>query len=363
MNDTNFQLIKNMSKNEYKRFLQFAVGLQQFRAMNNEEIVVRSKKKIERKGEGKNELIDNTNGKVFFAYLYSNSDESLISAFFFMDNDQREFFYDIYNNIYDINAAFNFLTDNEILYLILGVLKKKDYSLLLSQENELDLLYESNERKKDILQKSFTYSFILGSGIDRPFGCMSWDALLVEMKKRVSTVFNVSEKNLNEFENKIGNTNYVIPQVVKDIDEDQYYRIIYDGLYSNYLHDIMDLSINHDFEKETIYQVANVLSVNSYIKKQTALTFNYDNYLEMVLKNVFGVKSDSLFLGETKGESNIEIIHSHGFVPYNHITEKNKESVVLSSFEYMDTYSSHSDFGYMCKPTVCKQRKRKNLAV
>lgn len=84
------------------------------------------------------------------------------------------------------------------------------------------------------------------------------------------------------------------------------------------------------------------------MQKTQILTFNYDNYLEKVLdRNFPQVVVESTYKNrKTKNNAEITIVHSHGFMPLEDYDEVHKNSIILSSFEYMDAYKDGRSYSY-----------------
>lgn len=113
-------------------------------------------------------------------------------------------------------------------------------------------------------------------------------------------------------------------------------------------------------------QIARII-VSQQDIEQEILTFNYDDYLERIIKKTY--KNETKVSSEYEGKrgkkptTKISVIHSHGYVPYNaegKIKESHRNSIVLSNDEYMDNYSSNSKFSYK---SLYNQLDKTNLLV
>ena len=140
---------------------------------------------------------------------------------------------------------------------------------------------------------------------------------------------------LVEFEKTMSNTNYIAPQILKDLDSKVYYDALYSNLYSSFNVKDTNRLLNPSIEDTTLYQVARILSKDA---NSVVLTFNYDDVLEHVLKNNFSTPFKIDYYKSKDKVGGIRIIHSHGFYPYGTAGEKYAHSIVFSCFEYMNGY-------------------------
>lgn len=237
----------------------------------------------------------------------------------------------------NVYTEFNELDDDLILFMLLLSLENCDYSMILNEN------YNIENVNKLLKIDCFKYNFILGSGVSIDFNAQSWDDLIDEMRNNISKIKKVNVDDIKKLEDKLCNTNYVIPQIEKDIDKDRYFNDIYNSLYSKYNPVILKSDkIIQDF---SLYEVAKIISTQVQTEDtQRVLTFNYDNFLEQMLTNVFNLKNVNSAFKNGNIEKNymINVIHPHGFMPYNNKKEEFNNSIILSTLEYMNAYNPNS---------------------
>lgn len=340
MNELNRYILDSLTVFEYKTFLKNALGFHIFNSANRDSnsLVLRRTKPRE---NNKIHIIKDNSIK-YFAFLYDK--EECVDAYYFFDSqyETKKFSSSYYDSL-DVYTYFDLLKDDIILFLLIGSKETIDLPFIFKNDINAYSIINSIDIGK------FRYSFILGTGISSCFSVKKWDELIKEIKHTLSNSLGTSEDKLDEFQNNIANTNYILPQIKKDYDRDEYFKLIYNSLYGKYNNQMIDIKTNPNLENQTIYQIANILSVQTlFNEKQTVLTFNYDNFLEKVFENNFlGVNVESIYKNNSeKSNIGIKIIHSHGFLPFENFDGVHKESVVLSSFEYMDTYKDYNSYAY-----------------
>ncbi len=339
MNELNRLILDSLTIVEYKTFLKNALGFYIFNSIdrNDSKLVLRRTKPKDNIAR-----FEKNNKVTYFAYLYN--DEKFVDAYYFTNNQYIiKKFSSFYGDELDVYSHFDILRDNVVSFLLMGSKESINSSFIF--KNEINAYSIINS----IDIGMFRYSFILGTGISSYFNVKKWSDLIDEIKTTLSNGLGTSTKKLEEFQNDIGNTNYILPQIEKDLDRDAYFKIIYDSLYANFNNHMVNIKTNRDLENQTIYQIANILSAQTlFNEKQEVLTFNYDNFLEKVFETNFSnviVESTYKNHNEKNGKG-IKIIHSHGFLPFENFDDIHKESIVLSSFEYMDTYKDYNSYAY-----------------
>lgn len=340
MNELNKSILNNLTFAEYKTFLKNALGFYYFNSINRDDsrlVLRRTKPRDNRDIQFKKD-----NGVIYFAYLYD--DEMFIDAFYFSKNQYKtKKFSNLKGDELNAYVYFDQLSDDIILFLLIGSKESIDSPFMFKNDINAYSIINSIDIGK------FRYSFILGTGISSYFNVKKWDDLIADIKVSLSRSLRTSEDKLDEFQNNIANTNYVLPQIKKDYDKDDYFEMIYDSLYKNFDKQAINIKTNSNLEDQTIYQIANIVSVQTlFNKKQNVLTFNYDNFLEKVFEiNFPNINVESIYKSNNeKNDNGIKIIHSHGFLPMENFDNVHKESIVLSSFEYMDTYKEHNSYAY-----------------
>lgn len=342
MNKTNYDIVKAMQKSEYVAFLKNALGFYHFLNNRGMKLVggVNSKQK-----EGNfyefARLLDTKGNRINTYYVHRGRRIEL------------EFF-DEYYETYGIDNFFDATFDDSILFCLLIASKKQKNPFVYDEIVKNNYQIDSDSMRKMLDMKVETlslfektdlknYYFILGAGINSNLGPGSWNQLIDDMRNRILRLASLNPKDLDNFKDKICNTTYVIPQILKDLSEDEYFRILNQNIYGTFTKRHLSVKVNPRFEDTTIYQVARILASN--IDENKALTFNYDEILEMVLEDNFGVIPAVIFKGCATAKNSPTIYHSHGFWPYLGIRTKiHKNSIVLSSIEYMENYQSLQDY-------------------
>lgn len=342
MNRTNHYIAKHMQKREYLTFLKNALGL--FHFLDNTGM----------------KLIGSTNSKkkekdLFEFGILMDSQGKKVNTYYLCDDNRENLeFVDEYDNVYNIENFFDKVFDDSILFCLLISSKSQKTPFVYDEIiNKLPKLDESSIRemldmevetlpffeKKELKR----YSFILGAGINNKLGPSDWDKLIADMRSSILKLTPLTGKDLDDFKDKICNTTYVIPQILKDLDENEYFNVLDQSIYGKFVYSNISLISNPKFENTTMYQVARILSNN--VLENKALTFNYDEILEMVLDHNFGIKVNPIFKGRASAKSLPTVYHPHGFWPYTKKKSKiYQKSIVLSSLEYMENYQTLKDY-------------------
>lgn len=247
---------------------------------------------------------------------------------------------------------------NDEIFFLLSISLKKGPNFKDMKEYKAEHYSLINDLDNVVLPY---YSFIIGSGLDANFGVGDWDVLLDTLTCEVKSLTRVSETELIEFSKKMCNTNYYIPQFYKDMEVDNYFRAIYDHLYNSYYESLTDVHFNHLLQNYNLYQIANIISHQKHLDSQDIITFNYDIILEDILRNSFSLKSKSVYLGNSKTDQRVNIIHVHGCIPHElPIKSQYKKSVVLSHQEYLKAYRTRTSFTYK---NLYKQLNKVNFII
>ena len=340
MSIVNEKLIDRLNYKEYRTFLKKAIGLNVFLTMDSD--VLEFRNTSDQKYRIKSININNKEKIVPIGYLYKNGN-CILGYYCSLSIYKNKEFIDNEGNIYNVYNYFINLSDEYLFYLLLLSSNDYYYSEMITKSYNLENV------AKSINTNRHKYGFIVGSGICFDLKTKSWNELIEDMKREIIEIKHVKESEINRLKDDIGNTPYVIPQINKDIDLISYLNTIYAGLYDNYNTDKLSLKRNNQIEKYSIYQIANFIKKQAYKNgTQTILTFNYDNYLEQVFRiNFPDLHINTIFkYGVNKKLEGINIVHSHGFMPYIGRSELTDKSIVLSTFEYMETYKDSSSYGY-----------------
>ena len=364
-------LLKKLGKIQYYTFLRNALGIQSF-LRNTGETFITENINIEHKEE-------------YFRILGLRTGIETNIIFFVSkgDYDKKEFQSERKNSKRNSHSAldfFNDLNDEIVKILLLSIyglqrLKKEEKKNLLFDPyigNTLLELYKPNQ-----------YSFILGAGVnlDKNLNVTlgNWNKLIDAMRGRVRSLKglttpsiikgpDIQPKGLSykiklcddliNLEESICNTNYIAPEILKDLDEDLYYKELYYNLYSSFDPSQLNDKINAELEHTNIYQIARIANEQG---KAEILTFNYDNVLETVLGLNFGSNYQSVYSGKKEDSSKqIHIIHSHGFYPYISDGKRYHQGIVLSTYEYLDGYFHSNRYA---RKKLMEQLQKTNILI
>lgn len=346
MNTENKNLLLQLDSKNYKTFITKMLGMLFFLTINNNEFYTTTEfneiyKYLVKKNKEK--IIENNNiikDKNYFFYVYIEDNETIF-AFSYDEKSRKDLiYYDQNGNSYSVEEKCDYIKDDLVFLLIL--ISKEDY--------RIDNFYRKNklEFNKEIYNNiRFPYSFILGSGVDLDYGSGDWNSLIDKMNNEIHSemeILPIHEKEYTKFIDSFGIKNYSVPQVLKLINRKAYYDTIYDNIYDTF--DYTKLN-NEDY---TLFQIARIINYqNLYFsnEKQNVLTFNYDNLLELLLNKKNSIsksKIKSIYNNRFKINNNINIIHVHGYLPYQNNDEKFNKTIVLSNFEYMDSYRDKDKF-------------------
>ena len=94
--------------------------------------------------------------------------------------------------------------------------------------------------------------------------------------------------------------------------------------------------------------------------KDTILTFNYDNNLEMIIdKNFPTANYQTVYSGNAEDPKHkIYVVHPHGFYQYN--DRCHPRSIVLSTYEYLNSYFAPSRYA---RKKLNQQLKETNILI
>lgn len=200
--------------------------------------------------------------------------------------------------------------------------------------------------------------FILGAGTDIDFSIGNWKTLVNNIESEIINRLTCTSKELKDFEGDLCNTNYIAPQILMDMDSNVYRKTIYDTLYKGGYNPAFS-NLSKPIDNTNLYQVARIAA---HRKRPTQiLTFNYDDVLETLIASFFkGTTYNSAYKGSRKPLStpNIEVVHSHGFLPLHGKTRKH--DLVFSSYEYMEAYRRSNSYA---RKKLSEQLKHTNILV
>ena len=347
MNITILEQIRKLNKTQYKVFLRYALGYKCFINKENYRIQINKPKFFKEKSKINNVM----------AYQVRNSE--LLNAYTIQDDDYDELkFSDIFGEKYNIANYFD-LIDNNVLFMFIYLVRKD-----MSSKDET-FAYMGKQVFEEIFDNE-TYNFILGAGVNVDYRIGNWDYLINDIRDEISNIKGISKKDLCSFEEKMLNTNYIAPQILKDLNVKDYYYVLENNLYHNFdINDTVELrrlngtNPKKNIKDTTLYQIARITASQKGNSK--VLTFNYDNVFELVLKNNFpNVRSCTVYKKQKSTGKKIEIIHSHGYLPYNYDRVANAKGIILSSYEYMEGYLDKNEYA---KRELDNQLFLKNIIV
>jgi|GEM_PF-1223404 hypothetical protein len=215
-----------------------------------------------------------------------------------------------------------------------NILKEINTSTSELETTEEDIIYKKNKNIELLKEKLHNgeLSIVLGTGVSIPFGALSWNKLVNYMYEAIdSGKFD----NANNAFSKIGNDNlskvqYIKLELLKN--KIKYSKTLYNGLYNSY-------NNNYPYNNTSLYALANLINGR---KIRKIITYNYDNYLEIILKNR-KIEYSLMVSNENYYENFLPIYHVHGYLPYE---VKDKEmidgadTIVLSEDDYFKLYNN-----------------------
>lgn len=358
MNKENLEILNKLYKTQYYEFLRYAIGLYYYVNQKTKPYDITSgiyaDNRIDENTKNKLGITSknnkNRNIKIIAYKFYG---ENLVDVYKVVDTEkdyERKTFRNKYNEVFYAKDFFESIDQNLLWYILTGILALSDDNIKSLESKNL------NGEKIFSELRPKTLNFIIGAGVNTEFGFANWNQLVDEIRKQIIEISHPVAKDVDElkkFEAKMLNTNYIAPQILKNLNRRKYYKTIYDVLYCKFdSNGKFDPNCNGKFDPKNtkssynsnlvntnLYQVARIC----HMQKQTSvLTFNYDNLLELILKNNFTssiVNSKYRYSKDPMHDPDINIYHPHGFYPYT-TPKQQSHSLILSSYEYMDTYLS-----------------------
>ena len=336
MNEVNLVILNSMKKLQYYDFLRYALGMKYYLMNNNQEIVtVLNDNDVDKKVETR-KVEDENNQIRIIGYLFVSG--RITKSFLTYEYDYgQKTFHDDSGEIYETKGFFDIVGDDILWNIMVGIVGVKNY---LSYSDSYIVIDGKSYFEK---LKPEQHRFILGAGINSGYNLGGWGYLIDSIRKNIRKIKKIScckdpqRDSLLNLEKAMSNTNYIAPQILKDLDLKVYYKTIYDSLYDKFNISKTYLTIDSSIEDTTLYQVARIVSKQK--EGTQVLTFNYDNVFELVLENSFGLTPESIYYkSKKKSDAPIYVIHSHGFFPYSPQKKLNPHSIVFSSYEYMNGY-------------------------
>lgn len=356
MNTENLKILNKLNKTQYYEFLRYAIGLWYYVNRKPYDITrwIDPKTKKEYGITSKNNK--NRNNRII-AYKFSGKELVDVYKVDTEKDYKQKTFRNESDEVYSAKDFFGLIDQDLLWYVLTGVLALIDNDIKFLETESLNGLEIFSNLRPD------TLNFIIGAGVNKDFGFADWDKLIEEIRRQIRNIQGIlhpvdgAVDELIKFEAKMLNTNYIAPQILKDLDSNIYYKTIYNVLYGNFNPNSTELSYNSKLVNTNLYQVARICDMQ---KKQTSvLTFNYDNLLELILKNNFTstVNSKYRYSKHPKHALDINVYHPHGFYPYT-TSKPQPYSLILSSYEYMNAYLPQSAYA---REQLDKQLKFTNI--
>lgn len=355
MNKENMRLLRSMNRTQYYEFITTCLGMNSFvetygRTSDKREIMS-TDVSLEESEEHKSKTTDKRSFPKELAYSYFNG--KLENSFLVDRNDYANLlFRDSKGNVFSCDKYFSDLDDVLLWFIIIGIIGFDSISLEdLKNNKDINFLISENNVRD--------CSFILGAGINFDFKIGDWSTLVNDIKDATTTSIGCSDEELKDLETALCNTNYIAPQILKDHDQVIYRKTIYNSLYNQgYKPSLTDSERNSEISNTNLYQIARIASSQNNTTK--VLTFNYDDVLETLLGNSFkNIKYHSVYKRSRSPKEvvDVEIIHSHGFMPFESL---GKNELVFSSFEYMEAYRRANSYA---RKKLIEQLKQTNLII
>jgi hypothetical protein len=355
LNTENQELLLKLNRNQYKNFLKKALGLLCFLKHDSKDL---------RSELGSHEKpltgYEEYKGFEFIAYDFSvGEDKELLKNYYFFTLEDYENwqFKDSSNQVLNAKTHFSKINQSLLWFLLADAIGIQPMDFPKSFDLEL---FSAD----DLIPKDFKFNrFILGAGINFDFEIGDWDKLINSMRDEIKKRYLLNNRELINFEEKLLNTNYIAPQILKDKDDKLYYNVLFNNLYprafiSKIEMNQFDVDNNPGLINTNAFQIARISSTSKY--RSSILTFNYDNILEILIEENFSnTIVDTIYKGVNKERNtDVSVIHSHGYFPYSYPLTPN--SIVLSSYEYMESYLYSGSFA---RRSLTDQLKETNILI
>lgn len=340
------EVLNQLGRNQYYSFLKYAIGLKAFCERDESQFIT--------------DRIDNKNKKYFktigilvnkkMQTLFYVEKEDADLKIFRAKNEETP--YSTYDYFDDVNQ-----------FIILAILISVSGFKKINQ-GRAELIETFNSKGFFEKFRPAELQFILGAGVNMDSNLHTnigdWNKLIDDIRTAVRKIKGIMPTPINppiahskytlkmkacdsliDMEESLCNTNYIGPEILKRLDEDEYYKAIYNNLYSSFDARYLDASNNSDLIGTNAYQIARIMETQG---KGRVLTFNYDDVLENVFSKNFHGEWQSVYYGKDFDfNKSIFFIHSHGYFPY--AEEKRKpQGIVLSTYEYLEGYYSHTSY-------------------
>jgi len=186
---------------------------------------------------------------------------------------------------------------------------------------------------KHIIESEESLALVLGAGVSVDPGAKSWNELLDFFSNELVNKGIITDSQ--KLCKKIGDSSLITAQLCKELykSDNDYFWAIHNGLYNGRKH------LSNDF---TLYHVARIIKRCEHKQHFRVLTYNYDDYLESYLDNLF-LSYNELYDSNCKVNNCLSIYHVHGFLPNvkykSHMLDRHQQSVYLTEANYNELYN------------------------
>lgn len=278
---------------------------------------------------GNKEVLDAEGGKHLVSCVYYNDNKYYIHQLPKSEAKNAKFIKVEYNNKELYFTYEELFSEDGDLSLIAQFMPIEEIDTNRNTKN----LFLSNY-KNTLKENHNVYQFLLGTGVSSEYGVGSWADLIQNMERYLkNSYYQLDVETMKEF---FGNI-YGLPQMLKDFNPNFYHACIHSSLYG-----IKEFNPNAKTTLDAIVKV--IEKQKSILKRQTVLTFNYDDYLERKLVSDY----ESEFHGVKEENTNsVTIKHIHGYLPSTYCTKKDdsnlyEDSIILTDEDYNRAYSNNS---------------------
>lgn len=352
MNEENRAILDGLQKKQYYEFIRYALGMRHFLFEKDTEICAMEKNTDEKESK------ESRGFPKVLAYKYK--DGKKINTYFVEPEDYfQKTFRDHWQEVYSATDYFDVLGDDIVWFILMGIVGFDSRDRKDDSKKRIDGLTIFNQNKPKIL------NFIIGAGVNTGFGIGDWNNLIDAMRtsirglKGIPVPGGTTPDYLKEFEEKMCNTNYIAPQILKDLDSKVYYHRLYENLYNSFNPAKTSKLLNASIVDTNLYQIARISA--SQKGDNSILTFNYDNVLELIFDNNFAINVHTEYKKARKAPgAKVEIVHSHGYYPCMGPSAGPHYSIVLSCYEYMDGYMEAKTYA---RRQLSEQLKKVNLII
>lgn len=194
------------------------------------------------------------------------NDNSIFSYYVINEDFYSKSFRDTNGVIYKAVDYFDSLDDRWIRYLIYDASNMDSYSSSTieeqNSENDNKSVFEMKVLKNG--QRGLS-NFIIGAGVNYDFGIGDWNELLEGIRNEIRILQSIPESTdlkldpLYKMEQAMLNTNYMAPQILKDLNSDKYEETLKKILYANFKVGDTNQIYNSNIVDTNLYQIARIV--------------------------------------------------------------------------------------------------------